>query len=113
MAGLSPTLGAFMAGMLLGETLFRHQIEADIRPFRDLMGLFFATIGMQLDPKTIIPLLAEWKALHQTQQAQAMPPPKSSWKRSYARSGAPPGKRHKPSSKNAGTSRCWQLQPIA
>jgi CPA2 family monovalent cation:H+ antiporter-2 len=52
-AGLSPTLGAFMAGMLLGETLFRHQIETDIRPFRDLMlGLFFATIGMQLDPRT-------------------------------------------------------------
>ena len=52
LAGLSPTLGAFMAGMLLGETLFRHQIEADIRPFRDLMlGLFFATIGMQLDPR--------------------------------------------------------------
>lgn len=51
-AGLSPTLGAFMSGMLLGETLFRHQIEADIRPFRDLMlGLFFATIGMQLDPR--------------------------------------------------------------
>lgn len=54
-AGLSPTLGAFMAGMLLGETVFRHQIEADIRPFRDLMlGLFFATIGMQLDPATFI-----------------------------------------------------------
>ncbi len=51
LAGLSPTLGAFMAGMLLGETEFRHQIEADIRPFRDLMlGLFFVTIGMQLDP---------------------------------------------------------------
>jgi len=55
LAGLSPTLGAFMAGMLLGETLFRHQIEADIRPFRDLMlGLFFATIGMQLNPKTFL-----------------------------------------------------------
>ncbi|HFD79500.1 MAG TPA: potassium transporter [Gammaproteobacteria bacterium] len=55
MAGLSPTLGAFMAGMLLGETMFRHQIEADIRPFRDLMlGLFFATIGMQLDPRTFV-----------------------------------------------------------
>lgn len=51
MAGLSPTLGAFMAGMLLGETEFRHQIEADIRPFRDLMlGLFFVSIGIQLDP---------------------------------------------------------------
>ena len=54
-AGLSPTLGAFMAGMLLGETLFRHQLEADIRPFRDLMlGLFFATIGMQVDPSVFI-----------------------------------------------------------
>jgi len=55
LAGLSATLGAFMAGMLLGETLFRHQIEADIRPFRDLMlGLFFVTIGMQLDPATFV-----------------------------------------------------------
>lgn len=55
LAGLSPTLGGFMAGMLLGETLFRHQIEAEIRPFRDLMlGLFFATMGMQLDPATFV-----------------------------------------------------------
>lgn len=55
LAGLSPTLGAFMAGVLLGETLFRHQIEADIRPFRDLMlGLFFATIGMQVDPGLLL-----------------------------------------------------------
>jgi CPA2 family monovalent cation:H+ antiporter-2 len=55
LAGLSPTLGAFMAGMLLGETQFRHQLEADIRPFRDLMlGLFFATIGMQLDPGVFV-----------------------------------------------------------
>lgn len=55
LAGLSPTLGAFMAGALLGETLFRHQIEADIRPFRDLMlGLFFATIGMQLQPAAFV-----------------------------------------------------------
>jgi len=50
-AGLSPALGAFLAGMVLGESEFRHQVEADIRPFRDLLlGLFFATIGMQLDP---------------------------------------------------------------
>ena len=48
--GLSPTLGAFMAGMLLGETSFRYQLEADIRPFRDLMlGLFFITLAMQLN----------------------------------------------------------------
>lgn len=53
--GLSATLGAFMAGMLLGETHFRHQVEADIRPFRDLMlGLFFVSVGMQLDPATIV-----------------------------------------------------------
>lgn len=39
--GLSPALGAFLAGMLLGESHYRHQIEADIRPFRDiLLGLF-------------------------------------------------------------------------
>jgi CPA2 family monovalent cation:H+ antiporter-2 len=45
--GLSLALGAFVAGMMLGETEFRHQIEAEIRPFRDvLMGLFFITIGM-------------------------------------------------------------------
>ncbi len=55
LVGLSPTLGAFMAGMLLGETLFRHQVEADIRPFRDIMlGLFFASIGMQLVPVNVI-----------------------------------------------------------
>jgi CPA2 family monovalent cation:H+ antiporter-2 len=55
LAGLSATLGAFMAGMLLGESLFRHQIEADIRPFRDLMlGLFFVTIGMELDPVSFV-----------------------------------------------------------
>ncbi|MEL4246880.1 monovalent cation:proton antiporter family protein [Shewanella xiamenensis] len=48
--GLSMALGAFMAGMLLGESQYRRQLEADIRPFRDLlMGLFFISIGMMLD----------------------------------------------------------------
>ncbi len=48
--GLSLALGAFVAGMMLGETEFRHQIEAEIRPFRDLLlGLFFITIGMLLN----------------------------------------------------------------
>lgn len=49
---LSMALGAFLAGLLLGETEFRHQIEIDIRPFRDmLLGLFFITIGalLQID----------------------------------------------------------------
>jgi CPA2 family monovalent cation:H+ antiporter-2 len=50
MLGLSPALGAFLAGMLLGESHYRHQIEADIRPFRDiLLGVFFVSIGMLID----------------------------------------------------------------
>jgi len=48
--GLSLALGAFLAGVMLAETEFRHQIEAVIRPFRDvLLGIFFITIGMLLD----------------------------------------------------------------
>lgn len=48
--GLSFALGAFLAGMMLAETEYRYQVEAGIRPFRDtLLGLFFVTIGMQLD----------------------------------------------------------------
>lgn len=48
--GLSFALGAFLAGMMLGETEFRHQIAVEIRPFRDiLLGLFFITIGMLTD----------------------------------------------------------------
>lgn len=49
-AGLSLALGAFVAGMLISETEFKHQVETDIRPFHDvLLGLFFITIGMLLD----------------------------------------------------------------
>lgn len=49
-AGLSLSLGAFVGGMLISDTAFRHQVEADIRPFRDLLlGLFFVSIGMLLD----------------------------------------------------------------
>lgn len=48
--GLSMALGAFLAGMMLGESQYKYQLEADIRPFRDiLMGLFFVTVGMQLE----------------------------------------------------------------
>lgn len=48
--GLSLALGAFVGGMLISETVYRHQVEADIRPFRDiLLGLFFVTVGMMLD----------------------------------------------------------------
>jgi len=49
-AGLSLALGAFVGGMLISETIYRHQVEADVRPFRDiLLGLFFVTVGMLLD----------------------------------------------------------------
>ncbi len=53
--GLSMALGAFLAGMLLAETEYRHQIESVIRPFRDvLLGLFFITIGTLLDLQLLI-----------------------------------------------------------
>jgi len=49
-AGLSLALGAFLAGILISETKYRYQVEADIKPFRDmLLGLFFITIGMLLN----------------------------------------------------------------
>ena len=50
LAGLSLALGAFLAGMLISETEYRHQVEEDIKPFREvLLGLFFVTVGMKLD----------------------------------------------------------------
>jgi CPA2 family monovalent cation:H+ antiporter-2 len=52
--GLSLALGAFLAGMMVSESRYRYQIENEIRPFRDiLLGLFFVTVGMQLDPALI------------------------------------------------------------
>ena len=53
-AGLSLALGAFLAGMLISETEYRYQVEDYIKPFRDvLLGLFFVTIGMLLDPRAL------------------------------------------------------------
>ena len=50
LGGLSRAMGAFLAGVLLSESTFRHQIEADIEPFRGLLlGLFFLSVGMSLD----------------------------------------------------------------
>jgi len=65
-AGLSAALGAFIAGALLSESAYRHQIEADIQPFQGLLlGLFFTAIGMSLNlglvverPKAIVALVA-------------------------------------------------------
>ena len=54
LAGLSFALGAFLAGMLIAETEYRYQVEEDIKPFRDvLLGLFFVTVGMYLDPGVV------------------------------------------------------------
>ncbi len=54
-AGLPMGLGAFLAGALLAESSYRHQIEADIEPFRGLLlGLFFISIGMRLDLSLIV-----------------------------------------------------------
>ncbi len=53
--GLSLALGAFVAGMLVAETEYKHQVETDIRPFHDvLLGLFFITIGMKLDWRSVV-----------------------------------------------------------
>ncbi|MBC7547944.1 MAG: cation:proton antiporter [Polaromonas sp.] len=55
LAGLSLALGAFIAGMLISETEFKHQVETDIRPFHDvLLGLFFISIGMMLDWRIVL-----------------------------------------------------------
>lgn len=54
-SGLSLALGAFVGGMLISETAYRHHVAADVRPFRDiLLGLFFVTIGMMLDIHYVI-----------------------------------------------------------
>jgi CPA2 family monovalent cation:H+ antiporter-2 len=60
LAGISMVLGAFLAGFLLSETEYRHQVEADIRPFRGiLLGLFFMTVGMSIDIALIYNRLTE------------------------------------------------------
>ncbi|MGE0356785.1 MAG: cation:proton antiporter [Burkholderiales bacterium] len=57
-AGLSLALGAFLAGMLISETEYRYQVEDYIKPFRDvLLGFFFVTIGMLLEPRVV---LSQW-----------------------------------------------------
>lgn len=58
--GMSTAFGAFLAGMVLGETEFRHQVESTIRPFRDvLLGLFFVGIGMLFD-LSVFPQIWHW-----------------------------------------------------
>lgn len=53
--GLSMTLGAFLAGLLLAETEYRHEVEVSIEPFKGLlMGLFFMSVGMTIDPAALL-----------------------------------------------------------
>jgi len=59
--GLSMAMGAFLAGVLLSESHFRHQLEADIEPFRGiLLGLFFLAVGMSLDLSVVA---ANWQMI--------------------------------------------------
>ncbi len=61
LGGLAMAMGAFLAGVLLSESTFRHQIEADIEPFRGiLLGLFFLSVGMALDLSVVA---ANWKVI--------------------------------------------------
>jgi CPA2 family monovalent cation:H+ antiporter-2 len=62
--GLPMELGGFLAGLLLSDSEFRHQVEGDIKPFRDLLlGLFFMTVGMSVDLESVIVYLPEVLAL--------------------------------------------------
>jgi len=64
LAGMSMALGAFLAGLLLADTAYRHQVEADIEPFRGLLlGLFFMTVGMSLDLPFMVRKIDEILAL--------------------------------------------------
>ncbi len=61
LGGLSMAMGAFLAGVLLSESTFRHQLEADIEPFRGiLLGLFFISVGMSLDLGVVV---REWQTI--------------------------------------------------
>jgi CPA2 family monovalent cation:H+ antiporter-2 len=54
-AGLSMALGAFLAGLILADSSFRHELEADIEPFRGILfGLFFIAVGMAIDPDNLL-----------------------------------------------------------
>ena len=54
LAGLSMAMGAFVAGVLLADSIYRHELEADIEPFRGLLlGLFFLSVGMSIDATVI------------------------------------------------------------
>ena len=75
-SGLSMAMGAFLAGVLLSESSFRHQLEADVEPFRGiLLGLFFLAVGMSLDLAVIAanwPLVAFYVPAYMVVKALAI-----------------------------------------
>ena len=76
-------MGAFIAGVVLSESSFRHQLEADIEPFRGLLlGLFFLGVGMSIDLVLIaqhwLAILAAVVGLHGDQDRPASTPPRAS-----------------------------------
>src|SRR5690606_19009137 len=59
LGGLSMAMGAFLAGVLLSDSTFRHQLEADVEPFRSiLLGIFFLSVGMSLDLSVVV---TDWR----------------------------------------------------
>ena len=69
-------MGAFLAGLLLAELNFRHQLEADIEPFRGiLLGLFFMSVGMSIDLSL---LRQQWLVLSSRRPSSSSPKPSSS-----------------------------------
>jgi glutathione-regulated potassium-efflux system protein KefB len=59
LGGLSMAMGAFLAGVLLSDSTFRHQLEADVEPFRSiLLGIFFLSVGMSLDLSVVV---SDWR----------------------------------------------------
>lgn len=61
LGGLSMAMGAFLAGVLLSDSVFRHQLEADVEPFRGiLLALFFISVGMSLDVAAVV---ADWRII--------------------------------------------------
>ena len=99
LAGLSMALGAFLAGMMLAETEYSHQVESVIRPFRDiLLGLFFISVGMLLDFNALVArVLADPRAAGRCDGAASRP---SSPRSPRACSSIPTSRRCAPASRS-------------
>ena len=90
LGGLSMAMGAFLAGVLLSTSVFKHQLEADVEPFRGiLLGLFFLAVGMSLDLAIVA---ANWQiiALMVIVNMAFSTPRRSSGRRSWRRAASSP-----------------------